>query len=328
MAENGAGPSLQVIGAARVAFTQQPFTGRQLVYYAISSTGPRGSLGWDAVRGLATEWARWQAAEERFHAEVREAWEAYRAAVPEGAARLLPGARRRSARAEERMSRALDEAEERYRPVREELERRLARHEREERRAREERAHHWEAERLAARERERVRRERADRCSALAVRPLWGWRLDESGETAYVHRHDVDPAEAPPAGTRGSTRPWCAYDLEDQLLRLGAEGTRRLVWDQAAREAVVVECSTPRDPMAFEEWWATVTRRRWTSSQLIPPPEPPAPDPGTSPHAHGPSGSDYGGTGGTGGTGGDFGGGHGGHGGGWSGGHGGGFGGF
>jgi hypothetical protein len=263
----------EVIDVTHVTIRPEPLDGEPCSSYSVGRHG-RGALGWNAVLGTRDEREKWRAAGERFDRQVSEAHRAYRAVTHHRVGRHLPGARRRAERAKERFRVELAAAEEQYRPVREEIARRLAVHAEEERRAREERARRWEAERHAEEERKRLRRERQERHRAVGARAVWGWIVDEGGTSVFVHRYDVPPAQPLPTGSRRSESARDARKLEKDLLRLGQEGVPNVVWDQAAREAVVVECSTPEEPTPFEEWWADVTRRRWRSSKEVPPPGP------------------------------------------------------
>ncbi|WP_173868191.1 hypothetical protein SALCHL_000376 [Streptomyces albus subsp. chlorinus] len=129
--------------------------------------------------------------------------------------------------------------------------------------------------------------------------------VGEDGTTALVHRHDVHPAQPLPTASRRSADPLNAYALANELEELGkGEGPARLTrvrWEKAARESVIRACSTPEDPVRFEQWWAEVTGRRRRPPEELPPPSSPSSRPG---HGHGHSGGDYGGIGG------DFGSGH------------------
>ncbi|MEU6485773.1 hypothetical protein [Streptomyces sp. NPDC046887] len=279
-----------------------------------------GMLGWNAVWGTPAEEAEWRAAGERFSRAVHAAEDTYRSYTRRPTVRHLPGARRRRERAAERFRAALAEAEEGYAPVREEIGRRLVAGAEEARREREEQTRRWEAERAEQEALRAAAHARHARCHELASRRVWGWAVDGDGAAVLVYRGDLPAGPPVPEATRRSAEPLTVYELEKALLGLGDEGLTVLRWDRPTRESVVTECSAAGDSVAFEEWWAAVTRRRWRSSHEVPPRPPKRPRSGTArgPGGHGHSGSDYGGVGG------DFGGGHGdsggGHGGGFSGG--------
>ncbi|MGW2259037.1 hypothetical protein ACWCXE_14530 [Streptomyces sp. NPDC001780] len=305
------GQRLLVISVPKVTFYPEPLGRTGCSYHPVSRSGT-GMLGWTAVRGTRAEKDEWQAAADQFSAAVQEAQDAYQAVV-RGKGRHLPGARRRKERAAERFREAAAVAEERYAPVRAEIGRRLAAEAERARREREEHERRWAAERAEEEERRRVAQARAARCHDLARRKVWSWAVVGGGERGgteiLVHRLDVGTGQPMPASSRRSALPLSAGSLEQELHGLRDElGLTAVRWERAARELVVAECSTPDDPVPFEDWWATVTVRHWPSSRQVPPPPPPA---GPGRRAYGFSGSDYGGMGGDhggGGYGGGFGG--------------------
>ncbi|MFC9425678.1 hypothetical protein [Streptomyces sp. NPDC056987] len=291
------GQRLLVINVPEVRFYPEPL-GRTGCSYHPVGRSHQGMLGWTAVRGTRAEQDEWRAAADQFSAAVREADGAYRAVV-RGRGRHLPGAARRKERAAERFREAAAGAEERYAPVRAEIERRLATEAEQARREREESERRWAGERAEAEARRRVAEARVVRCYDLARRQVWGWAVagdeERGGTEILAYRHDVPTGQPLPASSRQSAQPLSACSLERELYRLREElGLTNVRWEEAAMERVEGECSTPDDPIPFEVWWATVTVRHWRSPQQVPPPPPP-PAPR---RAYGSHGSDYGGIGG------------------------------
>ncbi|MCK8681119.1 hypothetical protein [Streptomyces lichenis] len=309
----GEGQRRVLIEVGRLTCYPEPLGRTGYSYHPVGHSRS-GMLGWNAVWGTPAEEAEWRAVGERFSRAVHAAEDAYRSYTRRRTVRHLPGARRRRERAAELFRAALADAEEGYAPVREEIGRRLAAGAEEARREREEEARRWEAERA---EREALRaaaHARHARYHALASRRVWGWAVDGDGAAVLVYRGDLPAGPPPPEAAPRSAEPLTVYGLEEELLALGDEGLTTLRWDLATRESVMAECSVPGDPVAFEEWWAAVTRRRWRSSAEVPPRPPGRPRSGTArgPGSQGHSGSDYGGVGDSGSGYGDSGGGYGG----------------
>ncbi|GGT15446.1 hypothetical protein [Streptomyces purpureus] len=268
-------------------------------YHVDGLSGSSESLGRGAVEGTQEERQQWQAAGRAFQEtlldasrrlhRIRRRW------------RRLPGGRRRTERARQEYRERTERATEAYRPVREEIERRLAWHRAEEKRK--------EAEHQAWR---RAYEERQERHRAVGGQEVWGWAVTGEGESAevIVFRHDV-PTDVPPGGRR-SEQPLDARELESALLELAREGVTAIVWDEAARDALVAECAAFDPYPSLDIWWSAVTRRYWRSPQE-PPEQRPEPrgrssgaSPGTSHHSSHGDGGYGGGDHGGGGYGGGF----------------------
>jgi hypothetical protein len=207
--------------------------------------------------------------------------------------RHWPGWRRRLAEQSEQaqlaFAAAVRQAEEEYRPVREEIARRLAEY----------RAELEAAELERRRERERLRSAMA----TIAARQVWLFRTGAAGSPVLVYRADVPDAlelPAPQAGSSSEDR-LSAWQLVEELLTLqhGSGYTIEFQWDEAARAEVERECLALGVSATFWWWWIEVTRHHrmprtdWKDSrcgpQLVPPP--PAKPSGAGTRHHGVAGS-------------------------------------
>ncbi|MET9324434.1 hypothetical protein ABZX75_30385 [Streptomyces sp. NPDC003038] len=245
-------------------------------FYVDEFSSRRGEeLGRDLVEGTKGERLRWQAA-----------GRAYRKVISDAAVRLyrvrrrtwllrLPGGRRRLERAEAEYRKRTVAATEVYRPVYEEIERRLEAG----RAERERRTEEWQRQRLEEEVRKRAVRERYAEVGEKAV---WGWSVTGKGAaaTARVFRHDVPAFRAPPLTERQSEQPLNARALEEALLGLSEDGVTVVEWEATSCRAVVDECSVPGTRASFGQWWSAVTSRHWPSPEE--PPRPPRPLPGGS----------------------------------------------
>ncbi|GAA0913404.1 hypothetical protein [Streptomyces thermoalcalitolerans] len=170
--------------------------------------------------------------------------------------------RKRSEQAQRAFAAAVQRAEEEYRPVREEIARRLAEHKAEE----------------EARERAR-REEEARRLSvlnAVAAKRVWLFTVAEAGSPVFVHRTDVPAALALPDSPAESSPEdgLTAGQLEERLLALvrGSDRTVEIQWDTAAQAEVERECRAQDVPVSFWKWWDTVTKDLWKDSRQGPQP--------------------------------------------------------
>ncbi|WP_112469182.1 hypothetical protein [Streptomyces triticisoli] len=212
--------------------------------------------------------------------------------------RHWPGWQRRLAERSEQaqlaFAAAVQRAEEEYRPVREEIARRLAEHKAQQ-----------EARLLARRRKAERRRSVLD---TVAAKRVWLFKVAEAGSPILVHRTDVPAARAlpdPPAGSSpedGMT----ARQLEKSLLVLVRKSghTSKIRWDRTARAEVERECRALGVTLSFPEWWRAVTKKVWKDTRYGPQPSPPPPPSSSRPSRIG--GSGVSGTGG-------YIGGHGGH---------------
>lgn len=182
-----------------------------------------------------------------------------------------PGWRKRMAKRSEQAQRAfaaaVQRAEEEYRPVREEIARRLAEH------------------RAEQEARELARRKEAERrrsvLHTVAAQRVWLFTVAEAGSPVFVHRADVpaalalpdSPAESSPEGGLTARR------LEEHLLRLArdSDGPVEIRWDRAAQAEVERECRAQDVAVSFSEWWHAVARGAWKSTRRGPQPSLSAP---------------------------------------------------
>jgi hypothetical protein len=224
----------------------------------------------DAVRGTPAEHLHWTTASRWYQAAICDA-EAELARVTTGWLRHLPGGRLRVAQARQRHRDLTAAATAAYRPVYEEIARRLAAQEAEEFRRQEERRHE-RVRRL--RQDQRRRRELRSRYRAVAARPVWGWTLSQHPHATmvWIFRHDVPPAGRAPAHvTRRSRERLTASGLEDALLSLYRNlRVTQLAWDSAARRRVAEETSTDHLPGSFDDWWSTATHSPWPTPTTFP----------------------------------------------------------
>ncbi|MEV1080341.1 hypothetical protein AB0I98_19140 [Streptomyces sp. NPDC050211] len=218
--------------------------------YAVTArVGEGAGRGTEWVSGSGKDRKRWAAARRRFErdradadavldAPVERPW--WRRGRRLARVRWLPGYRaEQRARAAQRAERAalLGRAEQRYRPVHEEILTRVTV-------VREER------ERAA-----RVARERQERPADVARRQVWGW-VWKGRSVAVVFRHDVEEAHSllADAGVR-ARGPLTLYQVGDELYEYGMTTVR---WDDATKRAVVADCAEAGHWLTFTEWWAAV----------------------------------------------------------------------
>ncbi|MEO3752511.1 hypothetical protein, partial [Streptomyces sp. B6B3] len=239
--------------------------------YAGAGDPPPRLWHWhDAVPATQDEHREWTAASRWYQAAVHAA-EAELARVTAGWHRRLPGGRPRLDQARLRHHALTAAATAAYRPIHEEITRRLAAQEAEQRR-------HLEALRReqvrSLRRAQRHERELRRRYQAVAAQPVWGCLLSPTtgGTAAFVYRHDVPPTDRPPANvTRHSRERLTAADLEDLLLFLhGHLRVTTIVWESAARRRVADETATDRLAGSFDDWWLTITRRHWPTPTAFP----------------------------------------------------------
>ncbi|MEU6238302.1 hypothetical protein [Kitasatospora sp. NPDC047058] len=207
-----------------------------------------------------------------------------------GAPRRWPGWKRRAVERSERAQRAFvaeaERAAEAYRPVREELDRRVA--------------EQREVRRQAQLAREQEARRRRAVLEEVAAQRVWRYTVDG----AEVR---VGQVGAGPVGDSADEPqdPLTARELEDALFALAGEPgavAAQFRWDDAARAAVEEECRAQGVTVAFGQWWREVTRHGWADGPSGPRPVLPGPRS---------TGSGFRGIGGTGGSGtGGFTGGH------------------
>ncbi len=261
-------------------------------------TGDSSGLGRNVVAGTEAEQQQWRTAARRHDAAILDANAKLGKAERRRWLRRLPGGRRRLERARQRYREQTDAATQIYRPVYEEIERRLAAHQGQNEEL-ERQLQIWESQ----------RQEQQNRYRSVGRKAVWGWIVIEKRgtSTVWIFRHDVpaNPQWSPPEGARRSEEPLTAAGLEKALLSLAAAGVSEITWDAAARQKVVDECSTPDLPARFDDWWQAVTRKHWPTPKKFPAPDPPRPTrrsgrySGTSHHSsHGVGGGDGGGGGG------------------------------
>ncbi|WP_461009610.1 hypothetical protein [Streptomyces capparidis] len=171
----------------------------------------------------------------------------------------LPGWRRRlaarSAAAQRVFLERLEQAERAYRPVCEEIERRIE--------------EHRAVERAAKRARWRAEVRRREVFLEVAGQRVWSYAVVtvERRPAVLAYRLDVAPARPlpEPAGLAGSpARPLDAAGLEAALLEtLRDGGHSRVHWDPQARAAVERECRERGEETTFEQWWQAVSGSYW-----------------------------------------------------------------
>ncbi|MFB7620687.1 hypothetical protein [Kitasatospora sp. NPDC056181] len=281
----------------------------------------KGNWG-EAVACSEAERERWSEAESTFLAAVSRALEVlYRAHGGRGATfdlekgtgawntipapRHWPGWKQRAVERSEAAQRAflaeVQRATEAYRPVREEIDRRLA----------EQRAVRQAAELARAREAQ----QRRALLEEVAAQRVWLYEVgEEAAEGAEgaeegdgpvrvrIFRADLLPAAADPGSAdpaAPSREPLTASELEKDLYALArAQKAAGIIlrWDDAARAAVEEECLARGVGVTFAQWWREMARHGWSVRHDDPQPIPPSP-PGSGPR---PSfgGTGMGGTGG------------------------------
>ncbi|MGW0366731.1 hypothetical protein [Streptomyces sp. NPDC002990] len=219
-------------------------------------------LGRDLVEGTKEERLRWQAAGRAYRKQVGEASAKLHRARGRTWLRRLPGGRRRAERAEAEYRKRTAAATEVYRPVYEEIARRLEAGRAERGRRTEE----WQRQRRREELRKRAVRERY---AELGEKAVWGWFVTEGPKrqaaTARVFRHDVPALRALPSSARRSGQPLTAQALEEALLGLSQDGVAVVEWEAASCKAVVDECSVPGTRASFAQWWSAVTSGQWPS---------------------------------------------------------------
>ncbi|WP_225823862.1 hypothetical protein [Streptomyces naphthomycinicus] len=202
--------------------------------------------------------------------------------------------REQSEQAQLAFAAAVQQAEEAYRPVREEIAELLAEYKAEQEAAERARRQEREAAELARRqEREAARlarrREARRKRSVLrrvATAQVWLFEVGEAGSPVSVHRADVPASsiELPGPSTGSSAEEGLTpRRLEESLLTLVRESgyTAEIRWDEAAQAEVERECRALGAAASFPEWWHAVTKGAWRDTrhgpQAVPPP-PPASD--------------------------------------------------
>lgn len=148
-----------------------------------------------------------------------------------------------------------EQAAEIYRPVREEIERRVVEHTAEDRAAAqaiEKETEHWEE----------VFLQIAGECS---------WACAESADAVFVHRCGVPPQDALPDSARSASAQLTTEELEN-LLAGSADvvGGRVIRWDARARAETEKECRERGMPVTFHTWWRWVTGRHWRETSYGP----------------------------------------------------------
>ncbi|MFD0279617.1 hypothetical protein ACFVHB_37795 [Kitasatospora sp. NPDC127111] len=204
-----------------------------------------------------------------------------------GAPRWWPGWKRRAVERSERAQRAFvaeaERAAEAYRPVREELDRRVAEQREVRRQAR-----------LAL---EREARRRRAVLEEVAARRVWRYVV-EGEETAVVRvgRAGPEPAEFSAAEPQ---EPLTARELEEALFAVARErgATAQFRWDEGARAVVEEECRAGQVEVTFGQWWREMTWYGWADGPFGPRPVLPNPRP-TDPGSRGIGGTGGSGTGG------------------------------
>ncbi|MER7722275.1 hypothetical protein ABTX99_36110 [Streptomyces flaveolus] len=172
----------------------------------------------------------------------------------------LPGWRRRiaarSAAAQYVFPERLEQAERAYRPVREEIERRIEEHLTAER----------AAERADARARQEAYQRRREAFLEVARQRVWSYAVVTVKQRPAVlaYRLDVTPAHPLPKPSRPRVRPLNAAKLEAALLKALRDGELSGVrWDPQARAAVEQECRERGEQTIFEHWWQDVSKHWW-----------------------------------------------------------------
>ena len=166
-----------------------------------------------------------------------------------------PGWRRRVANRSEKAQRAFlaraELAAEAYRPVREELDRRL-----EEGRA---------ARRAAAEARRREKERRRGVLQEMASRHIWVCVDRADASPVFVYRLDAPPPDPVPDLDESGSEPLTVGELEAVLQGSTREGgiQRQIQWDPRAGAAVEEECREQGLDMTFAVWWESVTDGRW-----------------------------------------------------------------
>lgn len=168
-----------------------------------------------------------------------------------------PGWRRRVAARSEKAQRAFlaraELAAEEYRPVREEIERRI------EEACAERRAANVARRREAERQRGVLQR--------VASRRLWVCVDRADASAVFVYRFDVSPSDPVPDLARSRSKPLAVRDLEAVLQESTREDgvQRQIQWDPRACAEVEKECREQGVDITFAAWWESVTQRRWTT---------------------------------------------------------------
>ncbi len=200
------------------------------------------SAAWAQARTVALE-ALWIAEQQLVHDLGMRIEGGFSPGLRRGAG--WSAARRRSRGASRRafdgLEQRLHDIAERYRRVREQIELRV--HEADAR-AQEEQARLWKA--------QREREERDDRCSELAARTRWSYRVTESDRTVHVFRAEDSTL------TTG--------ELVDELQRPTHHLTGYTVHWAAADRAEIERVSG----VDFTAWWAVVAPRHWNDSRRVP----------------------------------------------------------
>ncbi|MFJ3923214.1 hypothetical protein [Streptomyces sp. NPDC090022] len=133
-----------------------------------------------------------------------------------------------------------------YRPVAEEIERRV------------------ERKRAARRAVEAERRRAAERLAAavreVGAQPVWCYTVAAgAGPVVDVRRCDVDPGTGGPEES-----PLTAYELDARLRELvGERAGRRVRWDRAACVRTEEDLAARGERLSFVSWWQTVTGGWW-----------------------------------------------------------------
>jgi hypothetical protein len=144
-----------------------------------------------------------------------------------------------------------------YRPVREQIERRLEQFAAEVAERREQYENRDSASGPRAERRAGVLRE-------VAQQNAWLYAIGD-GAVVWVWRDDVapdPPIQLAPVGHE----PQDAYELETELLRLHREMPRRIVWDPRAQAAVGQACLDRGEKATFAQWRAALASGQWDTS--------------------------------------------------------------
>jgi hypothetical protein len=176
-----------------------------------------------------------------------------------------PGWRRRLAEQSEQaqlaFAAAVRQAEEEYRPVREEIARRLA--------------EYREEQKAAELERRREQERQHSVMATIAAKRVWLYRADAADSPVLVYRADVPSAVGLRDLRAGSSEQrLTAQQLEQHLLVVHRDRVRttEFQWNEAARAEVERECRALDVSVTFESWWSEVTTTQWTATTHGPQP--------------------------------------------------------
>ncbi|MET9401434.1 hypothetical protein [Kitasatospora sp. NPDC002965] len=218
-----------------------------------------------------------------------------------GRPRRWPGRQRRaterSVHAQQVFALELHRVTELYRPVRAELEQRVA--------------EALVARKAAEEARRREERRRRAVLDGVAAREVWLYRPAGRGEPVRIHRSDIHrsdlPAAEPPGAPEGpqdsaspSRGPLTARELATALRELvrAPDGSGDFRWDERARAATEEECRAQDVAVTFHDWWREVTGNHWRAGPEGPQPVVASPGTRGSSRSHGIGGTGVSGSGG------------------------------